>query len=195
MRFPLCVLALLLGAAVVQAAPVAKPVAVPVVAELPMEQNGLKIALVGLDFDFRADDPHINVALKNISAKPIRVFSEGNSSGYSSLTLEISAVDGKVLDRPLIVARKPKRWLANSRSSQTIQLGRVLLRTMHFQTRDRSAAFFDYKNFPLPFKGHPRRVTMRAVFVNGYPMAGAGPAWTGRVASPWKDYTVWWDAD
>lgn len=168
----------------------AAPVATPIVAELPVERNGLKIAIVGLDF--RADDPHINVALKNTSVKPIRVFDEGNSSGYGSLTLEISAVDGKVFDRPLIVARKPKRWLANSRSSQIIQPGRVLLRTMHFQTRDGSAAFFDYKSFPLPFKGHPRRVTMRAVFSNSQPIAGAGPAWTGDIASPWKNYMVVW---
>ncbi len=110
MRFSLCVVSLLLGTAVVQAAPVAKPVAAPVVAEPLAEKDGLKVSIGEANLELRQGDPHISVVLQNSSSKPINVFQEWNSWGAYNLTLEITSVDGRVLDKPLVVTNGGMAW-------------------------------------------------------------------------------------
>ncbi len=210
MRFvSLGLLALLgLSVGVANAAPVVAPVvaglfATSPVAELLPEKDGLKVSIsASREGEFgagsirlRGSDPHINVVLQNTSSKPIRVFEEGNSWGYSSLTLEITKVDDKVLDKPLIVSREQMVWLANPRSSEVIAPDEVLVREISLRSSDTPFNQGGYKNFPLSLKGGSSRVTMRVVFTSKDSQSDQGETWTGRIASPLKDYTVFWRAN
>lgn len=90
----------------------AAPTTAPVVSEPLPEKDGLKVWVSSIELS--PSNPHINVVLKNISAKPINIFAENNSEGYSNLSLEIGAVDGEVLSEPLVVSREQRIWKANS---------------------------------------------------------------------------------
>ena len=205
MRFVSLGLLALLGLSV--GAVNAAPVAAPVVAEPVAEKDGLKVSIGSIEL--RSNDPHINVVLQNTSAKPINLFSEGNSGGYNNLTLEITKVDGKVLDKPLIVARDYVPWRANMLSYQVIDPGEAIVREVRLQVPkqvlDPSAPATDsertlrrdfYGNFPAPTQGSQRQITMRSVFANDDSNNYEGKKhWTGRIASPLKDYTVFWRAN
>jgi len=198
----------------------AAPATAPVAAEPLPEKDGLKVSIVPTTeqgevgmIDFKMPDPFIAVELRNSSDKPINVFDEWDSWGAYDLTLEIKEVDGKVLDKPLSVIKGPMMWLANFSSSEEIAPGKAVIRHVRLRTplRMLSPSLPDrdqdlnppqgpiYWKFPVPLKGQTHAVTMRAVFANDDPISGIGrgkkTVWTGRIASPWKKYTVSWATD
>ena len=197
-----------------QAAPVAEPVAATLVAEPLAEKDGLKISIPpishGRYVGLRQSDPHINVVLQNTSSKPINIFEEWNSWGYNNLRLEITKVDGKVLDKPLVVRKGMMAWGANFSSAETLAPGDALVREVRLQvskhsldssipetTADLNSYGALYWGFPVPLKGGQRLITMRAVFANNDSVSDTGMekkvVWTGQIASPFKDYALVWD--
>ena len=126
---------LLAGATSIQAAPVASPIAT-----LPAERNGLKISIAPTSTNHDSDlsialhrgDPHLNVVLQNTSKEPIHIFQEWNSWGYQNLTLQITAVDGKTLDKPLEIKGGPRMWVANTASTDVIEVGQTMVREVRF---------------------------------------------------------------
>ncbi len=206
---------LLTGAASVQAAPVITPNA-----SLPAESNGLKISIsptfagdeLNLSISLHRSDPHLNIVLQNTSDKPIRVYQDWNSWGYFNLTLQITAVDGKALDKPLNIGRGPGVWFANVPTTDFIGAGQAVVREVHLNL---PAEIFDskkpasdkksgvnwrrYFGFPFPPADNSRTLTMRAMFNNsdnkGTGGKDAGEVWTGAVASPSESYRFFWGDD
>lgn len=195
----LCVLALLLGTIVVQAAPVVKPVVAPVVAEPLVEKDGLKVSIGSIEL--RASDPHINVVLQNTLAKPINVYAEWNSWGYDNLTLQITKLDGKVLDEPLIINKGLMAWSRNGPTTEGIAPGEAIVREVRLDSPDQQSPIRNgpfYLGFPLPPQGASRQISMRAVFENEQNVTLGQEkklVWTGRIASPFKDYDVRWTSN
>lgn len=230
-----------MGVACVQAAPVVAPDAA-----LPAESSGLKISISPTFTSDNSDssialhhnDPHINVVLQNTSDKPIRVYQDWNSWGYYNLTLQITSVDGKKLDKPLNIGRGPGMWLANTASTDIIEAGQAMVREVRlnlppevfapkpqFSEQDTDAksplSFHSpnsrfsfsipkfglsfgansniYFGFPFPPPDNSRTLTVRALFSNDDAKGTGGKdtkqIWTGNIASPLKDYRVFWDAD
>jgi len=185
----------------------AAPKAAPVVVEPLPEKDGLKVSIGSIEL--RPSDPHINVVLQNTSDKPINIFNDGNSWGFNNLTLEVREVDGKVLTAPLLVARDYVPWRGNVLSFQTIESGEAIVREVRLQVPqnalDSTAPITGageplrrgfYGNFPAPIRGSRSRITMRAVFGDSESITYEGKkAWTGAIASPFKGYNVYWDAD
>ncbi len=192
---PLCLLVLLgLSVGAAQAAPAGISVGAP---DIPIaEKDGLKVSIGSIEL--RPNDPHINVVLQNTSAKPINLFSEGNSWGYNNLTFEITKVDGKVLDKPLIVARDYVPWRANMLSYQVIDPGEAIVREVRLQVPETNGVIRRnfYGNFPFPSQGTQSQITMRAVFGNDDSNSYKGKKhWTGRIASPFKSYNIFLGAN
>lgn len=191
-----------LGVGAAQAAAVVEPLA---------EKDGLKVSIGENNIELRRSDPHISVVLQNTSSKPMNVFQEWNSWGAYNLTLEVTSIDGKVLDNPLVVGKGGMIWKANIPSAETIAPGDVLVREVRLQVSkhlldpsvpetadDLNPRGPFYWGFPVPKVDERRRVTMRAMFANDDPHSDTGMerrvVWTGRIASPFKDYTVCWGA-
>ncbi len=122
---------LLTGAASIQAAPVIAPDAA-----LPAESNGLKVSIAPTSTNDNSDlsialhrgDPHINVVLQNTSDKPIRVYQNWNSWGYYNLTLQVTAIDGKTLDKPLEIERGLGAFFANAPTTDIIEANNTIVR-------------------------------------------------------------------
>ena len=204
-----------MGAACSQAAPVVAPDAA-----LPAESNGLKVSIAPTSTNDNSDlsialhrgDPHLNVVLQNTSDKPIRVYQDWNSWGYSNLTLQVTAIDGKTLDKPLKIERGPGIWFANIASTDVINAGETIVREVRLNlppeifdatkpaTVDNSVTRLRlYFGFPFPPPDNFRTLTIRALFSNDDAKGDVGKnakqVWTGQIASPLKDYRVYWDAD
>ena len=197
------VAALGLGVGAAKALAVKAPV-VSLNAPLPLgvqpvlEQNGLKVVISRVDL--HRSNPQILVALKNTSTESQGVVTEGSSWGYYSLRLEVKEVDGKVLDPPVDVQRRPRPWAANSKHFQTVKPGAVIYRAMRLHPPtigidprlDRVNGF--YIGFPGLSWGVEHRLVMRAVFVNpdgsGLPLNQRGRR--AYIASPWREYRVKW---
>lgn len=214
MQFPLCSLALVLGAAVVQAAPVTEPVLAPVVTEPLAERDGLRISIVPTStegdvgiIDLKTGSPCINVRLQNTSDKALSLYEERNSVGFYNLTLEITEVDDKVLNKTLVVRKGPMNWWANSLSRQIIKPGESLVRVarLHIPSeKDKKADLSGwlYRDFPLPPVNGTRDITMRAVFQTPHAFDGTSTlkpkessTWLGKIASQPMNYRIQWDAN
>lgn len=184
-----------LGVGAAQAA----PVAAPVVAEPLAEKDGLKVSIGSIEL--RPNDPHINVVLQNTSAKPINVYAEWNSWGYDNLTLQITKLDGKVLDEPLIINKGLMVWLRNGPTTEAIAPGEAIVREVRLHLPDQQSSIRNgqyYWEFPFPPQSASRQISMRAVFENDQNVTFGqekNPVWTGRVASPFKEYDIFWDAN
>ena len=184
------------------------------------EKNGLKVSISATyrgdngdnTIELRPSAPHINVVLQNTSSKPINIFEEWNSWGYDNLTLKITKVDGKFLDKPLIVSKGVMAWSANFSSAETLSPGEVRVREARLQvpaqifiptapltTFDLNARGPFYWEFPFPPKDDSRQVTMSAVFANDDAVSDTGMkkkvVWTGEIASPPTDYRIYWGSD
>lgn len=233
---------LLVGAASIQAAPTVAPDTA-----LPAESSGLKISISPtvardeseLGIILHRGDPHLNIVLQNTSDKPIWIFNDGNSLGYNKLALQVTAIDGDTLDKPLEIKCAIRSWMANFITTDVIEAGQVIVREMRFNlppevfapkppvsTSDSSmdaklslhspdhvpnsrlsfpTANFGmnsnvYFGFPFPSPNDSRTLTIRALFSNDIAKFDEGDkklesVWTGNIASPLKDYRVFWGAD
>ena len=207
-----------MGAACVQAAPAVNATEIVV----PAESGGLKISIAPTERNeeervirLRRGVPQINVVLQNTSDKPMLIHGDSSLSGGFSLMLEVTALDGRVLDAPVQVKRTFMGIVGKLPQPDIIEAGGVLVRevqlnlpdkesdpTNQFGGKDVPIAGYRYSGFPFP--PYPRLygsriVTMRAVFNSNEPKAdgrGAGkPVWTGAIASPTESYRVFWGAD
>ena len=220
MKTFLCVLALLSGTAVVQAAPVAKPVAAPVVAEPLAEKDGLKISIATERFAAdNADDerttipriwlssvhPFVQVVLQNTSTKAINLSVTNSAGGVKQfLSLELTTIDGKTLNVPLIVSQPYVRVGANVAYLQAIAPGEVLVLEIQLPTPDilqSNGARRVFGEPSVPLKDANAKMTLRAIFAdsNDYNWAEPGhkptPVWKGKVVSPFVEYQVHWNGN
>ncbi len=207
---PFCLLALLgLCVGVANAAPETTSARSPEV--LPVEENGLRISIPsyqrawqnGNRISLGASNPTLPVVLQNMTTQPLFLPDEGNSWGNYCLTLQISKINDRVLPQPLVVQRTEGTWFANGMFAQVVDTQETTIRGMPLFLpeevikgstipirQDRRGVNQFYYGFPFPNSSAPVRLTMRAVFSN--PLPGEVPAWTGKIASPWKDYPVSW---
>lgn len=178
---------------------------------LPAELGGLKISIAptfrrpdSSAIELHKGDPHINVVLQNVGDKPISLYEEWNSWGAFNLSLEISAIDGKPLEKPLVISKGMMVWLANLASTETLNVGAVAVREVRFHlprqildptapaTNENMIAFGPfYADFPFPPANDSRTLTMRAVFRNAD--AKTKPVWSGQIASPLTQYRFFWN--
>lgn len=211
-----------LGVGAAQAA----PVAAPVVAEPLAEKDGLRISISATHFRpdpkppigfgngrfagptpedsiaIHPGNPQINVVLQNVSSQPINIISEGNSWGAELVTLEITEIDGKAVNPPLIVRRRGLGWGGNSLGTETIPPGEAIVREVRFPplgSTDKYPNAWLYRDFPLPEEGAQKRLTIRAVFshdtdidLKDYGREGTS-LFKGKIASPSLSYTLGWD--
>ena len=146
---------------------------------------------------------HFHVVIQNVSDMPQKIWSDSCSWGYGTTVLELTAIDGKPLPKPLYVSQGGRAWSANFPMPLTLQPGEMLVRDVHLNVPrpDPKAkpgtpfAVFpwgpDYFGFPLPEHGDTETVSIRAVFViqDGLDARKKG-VWTGRIASSVHPVTV-----
>ncbi|BCM93695.1 hypothetical protein IAD21_05586 [Abditibacteriota bacterium] len=168
------------------------------------EMDGLKISISptakgngGNAIKLLPKDPQINVVLQNTSSKPLNIFEEWNSWGAYNLTLKVTKIDGKVLQKPLIISNLQTAWLKNFDSVETIQPAKAITREVHLQVPTESLNPRRlYGKFPFPKEGHSSQITMSAVFANDDPKSDTSRekkvVWTGKIASPPTNYRVYW---
>jgi hypothetical protein len=182
----------------------------PVVIETPVENNGLKVSISApYKLNERLltlqSNPHINVLLQNTSSKPINVFEAWNGWGFNNLTLEVTKIDGKVLDAPLTITKGRLSLTENYPSTETIGPGETLVREVLLyvppkiwnpasQEPDSIPNGSLYLEFPFPVRGARRQITLKALFEIQEESQGEKlNVWTGKIASPPLDYQVFWD--
>ena len=214
MSLRIFLLSVLLTGAAVQAAPVAVAEA-----SVSAESNGLKISIAPTERNrneqlivLRRSDAHINVALQNTSAHPILVHQDWSARGGFSLMLEITAINGRVLETPIEVERFLIGFAGKMGSPDVIEAGGVLVREVRLNlpkkaggptnpnTGNDLARFGQGDSiFPFPQFNDSHVVTMRAVFSNDDAKSDDSeierPVWTGKIASPLASYRVQWGAD
>ena len=181
---------------------------------LASKQSGLKISIAptfrrpdDFSIELHQGDPHINIVLQNVSDKPLSIYEEWNSWGAYNLHLEINAIDGKTLPKPLVVSKGMMGWRANFPSTEMLDVGGVAVREVRLHlpkqifapkapltAEDLNSRGPFYFNFPFPPADNSRTLTMRAVFENAKTDGSAKltPVWTGKVTSPWTQYRFFW---
>ncbi len=163
--------------------PLAVSIAVP-------EQTGQRRLLLS------NKSPHFSVVLRNISLHPVSIYGEDSSWGSYNLTLEITAVGGRTLDKPLVVKRGwgVDHWFANRADVETLMPGDEVVRDLRVQgTPAASLVFGDgtYRPFPLPKSTDKQIVRMRAVYTEKEDdQAARTSVWSGQAASEARDYNV-----
>lgn len=189
---------------------------------LPAQLGGLKVSIAPTyrnpnspTIELHKGDPHINIVLQNVGDKPLSLYEEWNSWGAYNLTLEISAIDGKTLDEPLVISKGTMIWFANSPTTEMLEPGGVAVREVRLhlpkQIFDSTAPITKkqelaekplmgplYGDFPFPPIDNSRALTLRAVFENSNPrndgLQNAKSVWTGKIASPITPYRFSWNA-
>lgn len=140
-------------------------------------------------------DPRFFVVLRNISNHPVRIYAEDSSWGFYNLTLEVTVVDNKPLNKPLVVTRLwgIGNWLRNRAQAVTLRPGDEVVREVRVSSDSPGLVEQNgtYKPFPLPRPTDTRRVQMRAVFTEKDDNQIAQlHVWSGRAASKTRDYEV-----
>ena len=146
------------------------------------EDNGQRIIALS------TADPHFDVVIRNQSAKPQRVWAEDNSNGYDALSLEVLAIDNKVLSPPVVVRQFVGGWFRNRIRTVTLEPGDVMVREVHL-AKD-IGSYVHYQNFPTMSDGASHKIRMRAVFTN-HDRRTDPAIWSGQVVSNTDDYLVW----
>lgn len=202
-----------LATAHAQPAPQSEKFGAPIA--LPAEQSGLKISIAPTFrhpdspvIELHKGDPHINIVLQNVSDKPLSLYEEWNSWGAYNLSLEISAIDGKTLDKPLIISKGMMIWRGNIPSTEILDARGVAVRevrlhlprqvfepTVPLTNEDMMEIGPLYVGFPFPPSDNSRTLTLRAVFGNDNAKAfhDSKPVWTGVIASPLTQYRFFWN--
>lgn len=143
--------------------------------------------------------PHFNIILQNISQKSQTIFEYQNSWGFYSLTLEITGLDGKTLDKPIVIKQPGLGWGGNGPSTSTLKPKALVVREFWLRLPEKGVTEANAKNddqFPLFGESSRREVTMRAVFSVLPKDKNANQnhtVWTGRIVSPDATYTVYRD--
>lgn len=158
--------------------------------------------------------PHFNVILRNASDQPLQIIQEGNSWGYSNLHLEITAIDGKTLPKPLLVTRGPRAWRRNAMTTETLNPNEAIVREVYLhvplaiknpgkplttqeQMNDQMSTGDAYRGFPFSMQSQRNTVTMKAVYevkAASSPLTAKVLRWTGRIESAPLTYEIFWSA-
>ena len=139
---------------------------------------------------------HLTVVLRNQSFETLRIWDEDNSWGFHNLTLEISAMDGKTLEKPIIVKRSPVGWGGNAPKFSSLYPGDYVARPIVLtDPTDSAPSPFSYRDFPLPPDTRTRELRLRAIYtVSSQEAAEKHKVWTGEAASEPTTYVVKWDS-
>jgi hypothetical protein len=118
---------------------------------------------------------HFQVILLNISGKPQRIVTEGNSWGYDALSFEFTDQAGK----KFAPRRKTVVWTRNNLRWWLLQPQESLVLEVYFADSQR------WQGFPNPPRyGDSEAVTLRAVFeIKPNEVPPKDGLWTGRVLS------------
>jgi hypothetical protein len=142
----------------------------------------------------RPSFPHLNIALRNLSGHPVIVWAEGCSWGCCNLTLEVTAIEGKPLEKPLKVERGGVQFGANAPMVTTLPPGEMIVREaeLHVSMEGQGVPQgWAYWGFPVPPSGQNQKVQMRAVYeVLPDNQTRKRKVWTGRIVSPLLDFEL-----
>ena len=126
---------------------------------------------------------HFYVVMTNVSNKPLRLWSESYSWGYSNLSFQVTDKNGKIT----IIKREKLEWDKNVTSWIFLQPGdlRVLEVTLDPKIWQNVDAL-------LPEKFEPKKVKIKAIFeIPEDRDAKECNVWTGKVYSPEQTYTIY----
>jgi len=123
---------------------------------------------------------HFHVVLTNVSKKPMRLWREWCSWGYSNLSFAATDQGGKTT----MVTKAPRGWDKNFPDFTIVSPGDHLVVDVTFEPTIWQAA-------PLPVPGKARTVSLRAVFeIKEDAQTKRNDVWTGKVSSPDETYTL-----
>jgi hypothetical protein len=138
-------------------------------------------------------ETHFDVLIENISQKPVYIFSEDNSEGCRTLSLEVTMPDGTTK----ILCNEQDNWISNDINTQRLLPGECQIREVYYAT---DAAYLAVTHAPkpswhcwgtLPFEAASGPLTIRAIFdeeLHAYAQARQRmgkdlPFWWGKVES------------
>ena len=126
---------------------------------------------------------HFHVLVKNISAQPIRLWSDRYSWGYDNLTFEEIAEDGTATT----IKKKPGEWTVNFPDWVEVKPGDTYVLDVNF------AAPGIWENPPQGKPGaKPTKIKLRAIYqVNPDNESAKLGVWTGKVESAVDTYAIW----
>jgi hypothetical protein len=138
--------------------------------------------------------PHLNIALRNLSDQPLHLWSEGCSWGCYNLSLEVAAIEEKVLEKPLKVERGGVQFGANAPTITVLPPGEMIVREAELNLPREGQGVpqgWAYWGFPFPPEGRSRKIQMRAVYeVHPDAYTRKHRVWTGRIVSPTLDFDI-----
>jgi hypothetical protein len=139
--------------------------------------------------------PHFFVVLRNVSNHPISIYGEHSMWGAYNLTLEVTAVGGKSLDKPLVVTREwgADNWFANVAYAETLMPGDEVVRDVRVQGKPAPSVIMGdgtYRPFPLPASTDHQAVQMQAVFAEKEDPTAQTHVWSGQATSEVRNYDV-----
>jgi hypothetical protein len=123
---------------------------------------------------------HFHAVLTNVTTKPVRLWRDTSSWGYSNLYFEATDQSG----RKLVIKKKEVQWDKNVPDWTIVPPGDHFVINV---TLDPST----WTNSPAPDPGRQRTVSLRAIFeVSEDAEARKHQVWTGKVSSPTDRYTL-----
>lgn len=168
-----------------------KPLAIEILAsEMRLATDGKpgRVRVV----QFRSRPLRLNVLLRNTSDRPLRLWEEGNSWGFENLKLDVLALDGKTLPKPIRVVRTAAGWGANGPTFSELPPGESLIREVLLEGPSKGVpSVWTYFNFPLPNNSEYRAIRLRAVY--DIPKEAAAEKLkilTGQITSEPQDYLM-----
>ena len=130
---------------------------------------------------YSADGHSFRVVVRNVSARPVNLWTPKYSWGYANLSFEVRDASGLVRT----VQKAEREWRKNFPDSCTLLPGDDMVLDVDFTSSDWSGA-------PRPSTGTKFAVvSMRAVYqILPDEESQKLKVWTGRVESPWREYTL-----
>ena len=152
---------------------------------------------------------HFDVVIQNVSNRPVRLWSYNCSWGFDNVSLQVLAINGKRLSKPILLTRGVTEWTANMPTPRVLPPHGIVVQEIHLYSDGQKVPPGEagklpdgvytlpggdvYINFPLPKRGEREQVEMRAFFdIPTDVWAKQDGIWTGRVTSAVNDYTVLW---
>jgi hypothetical protein len=163
----------------------------------------------GSYLDLTKTNPHLDAIIRNTSNRPVNIWSEWCSWGWGNLSLEITALDGRPLAKPIPLTKRGRAWAADYPSHFVLAPGQMIVRELSFteisqhgrmlvssprRTRTDGKIVVEFVNIPDFPVGKPGQqqetATIRAVYDVPVRDAAGYAVWTGRIESQAQSFTV-----
>lgn len=134
--------------------------------------------------EYSVGDAHFHVVVRNVSDRPVTLWTAKYSWGWENLSFEVKDAAGAVRT----VKKAPREWRKNFPDACTLQPKDEMVLAVDFTSADWAGA---PKPTGTAAGGKFESLTMRAVYeVKPDDESRQSGVWTGRVESPWREYTL-----